>query len=1302
MPISGLTLRTILFALLVSSLARPQGVDLQDLKSAKRDSGEIQILYTGSLMGYFRIPDWQRPSKDKCGDVKQESKAATDFEDIITKLTGDATKNKLPGPILLGSGNNFSPEIEAREFCAPPPMQFKEQHRTGKDSFLWNDETGQWVPFEMFDEQSSTFKTKVLKGQGIIPEDNAARFLTEKGYAAIVPGRHDFYFGPERLRLLARRLATDSIPKDVAVLHNPGYGTQMLAANLVIETTWKSDHAPLTDKENPPRFIPRMPTAKELEMEENAKLELMDFPPGGNAYPWYPGPTLKLSMTAKSPAKEQAQAGQGMRGNAGSLKEVFNELKNLTIHLCEAPPGFDQKTKTPQIVNCRPIEFPTTVKEDPEKQEITVPIFLPWQDDTHTFTLYPGKQYRLCFTAQAATVKDMDGEHTFCLRLSVYRPFFQFPWGYTAEVCAGNQSCPYKDPDPYLVLERKTGETEITDVAIFGVVDPNLVTNIGLLNYGWINKINKNDHFKNTDFKTVVAAKDPADALKQLVAYHQRRQQEKKEPQDPSGGSKREIRVLMAEMSPQQAEVLAARVGKFQVVVTEADESLSKPFENDKKLVKVEPNDGDSARMPAVMLVPSPFFRPVVGKGITDIGFLGLQPMNKESDPESWLLTSFHKSKESCLYMGSKGSENCPKEYAETTKAQATEAETQFWSKIGDSSKNGQCVPGLELSQNELSTLQTVTMKLIQEETKADLVLLQKRDFFSHLPTDFCQLGVEHRTMQEILDRIIWKGDFLSLIFVPGSAIKKALEQSKSFDNEDSSALSLSDERSRGLITLGITPDAENNGYTVNGLPLDPNKLYAVATTDYISAGDTGYPDLATSQVSQPIVGTDFGSTLTSISSIVCRGLLNDKSDTGCEPDYHAQSYFDFLEVSPVDPREGKTPEKQLEIWSIFHPRPPAVPGSKAAKAATPNVEEAVQQRTLWDFALNKLTLGVTRLAHPGSSDFDIANNFSGITSPGVNSFSSTTITSDFQATWQRNFSQHQIYGSPAYTYNVQYKGQPDDFSQLNQIADLGSFDLGYLYSGSKRGPERFAYTFSEHFETPLTSAFNAFTLNATHTGEHGETIKDQLRFHIDRSYTLLTRPGVRWKKRVSSIEFGPEWGHEWNALTGINFTTGPTFVPCPAIATQTIGQCFKANVNAMRPTTVVTTTRNGQDHTGTYWKVNITVPFHPRISYVLTDTGDWFFVRYSTETSTTTLFRDFSQHQLKLTIFPSLSIGPELDVLLYRNKTVGPVAPSAAPLRGHFLFQDQLIMKAQWSFDLFNKHEMPKQIEYAPPTGSK
>jgi hypothetical protein len=1258
-------------------------------QGANLTPGELRLLYTGKLLGYFRIPDWQSPdSTVACANNGTESKAAKDFVKVLDAVAADIPDKTLTGAILLGTGDNFSPEIEAREFCFPPENRVEISRgytRTGKEFFLWNEDTQKWVTYEDFGHQSSVFQAAVSSGREIIPSDNVARFFTTMGYAAIVPGRHDFYFGPDRLRLLARRLATDPIT-DAKTLHREGYGTQMLGANLVIETTWKSDHTPLSDKDNPPRFIPRFPTLRELGLSDALHMQVKNFPSGGNVYPWYVGLSIDFSNVEgiQSWPSSLAQAETKIADLRTALtnlhiavppdtQKLLDILENLKVNLCEASQDFDQSTHTPDILNCAP-QAQVTIQQ--KEKNLTLQIMLPWKDNTKPYTLEPGHNYRLCLTPKVATVKDMDGGHTFCSRISVYQPYFQFPWGKTAEMCQHNPNCTYSDPDPYLVLERQDLQ-EKTQIVIYGVVDPKLLDNVGLLNYGWMN-INKK-------YKTVVAAKDPGEAIKEMRAHYERRRKEQFKGLAPAKDS---IQVLLADMTPQQAEVLATRMGHFRAVVAEADEQMSRSQEDITKTVIL--TSQPSAELLQTLLIPAPFFLPSTFTGTTDIGYLGIRPVPGRAEFE---IRAFHKNEPSGLYI--------PDPPAGPDAANAMRLNRTFWQLI-NAKLNDKCMPehrsGFPVSSDHADwdqQMQMLTLCLLQKRTGADVALLQKRDFFTYLPADFWTLQpdrradyvADHQSVREIIDRIIWKGDFVNLIYVPGSALKKALDQSKAFDAEDSSSLSLSDERNRGFATLGVRFDAVRSEYIVNALPLDPNKLYAVATSDYVSAGDTGYPDLAASQVKPPSVPADFGRTLITLSSVVCRAL--ETSEDRCLDDLSAAEFFDELIISPQDTREGKTAGKQLELWSFFH-HPRSVPGSGKTNIPQERAEAMVEQRLLWDLNLNKLGLGLTRLNHTGD-DFDVNTNFSGITSPGVNTLSSTTLTSDFQATLARNANRHQFFLSPAYTYNVQYKGQPDDFTQLNQIADLGSLDLGYIHPFGNRAPEHIDLTFTEHFETPLTSAFNAFTLPSTHTGPHGESIKDQLRFHVDRSYTLLTRPGLRWKRRISSIELGPEWGHEWNALTGINFATGSTLIPCPATAAQTIGQCFKNNISGMSLSTLPATTRNGQDHTGSYWKINLTIPFHPRVSYVLTDAGDWFFVRYGTETSTTTLLRDYSQHQLKFIIFPSFSIGPELDALLYRNKSV----PS---LKGHFLFQDQVIVKAQFNFDLFNRRDMKKQLSYAPP----
>ena len=103
----------------------PVALPAQDNSAQDNKVDAIRILYTGKTFGYFRIPDWQGPSAlgDGCKDPvrqKDKSDAAAEFEQLLkTEFQIDKTK----GAILVGTGDNFAPEIEARDFCDPPVGQ---------------------------------------------------------------------------------------------------------------------------------------------------------------------------------------------------------------------------------------------------------------------------------------------------------------------------------------------------------------------------------------------------------------------------------------------------------------------------------------------------------------------------------------------------------------------------------------------------------------------------------------------------------------------------------------------------------------------------------------------------------------------------------------------------------------------------------------------------------------------------------------------------------------------------------------------------------------------------------------------------------------------------------------------------------------------------------------------------------------------------------------------------------------------------------------------------------------------------
>ena len=576
------------------------------------NGGAIRLLYTGKTFGYFRVPDWQGPTAtgDGCKDPahqKDKSDAVVEFESLLQK---DAKLTAGNGAILLGTGDNFAPEIEAREFCDPPagqPGEGKSYQRVGKELFDWDAKSKSWIRSDSPSSVTSHF---------MIPMDNVANFFVREGYAALVPGKQDFYFGPERTRELARFMASQPIPNTISTLHSEDEGVQMLGANIVIETKWKAGHAPLPDSENPPWFIPRFPTASDLigaAAGTDLELKSVGLSDGATVYPWFRGISFELS-------------------GEDAVNRLMPAINSTAFYLCTADAS---KAGNPNAVPMPVKEGACKLLEKKQGQKATQFVLdFPWEKESHNFyTLRAGMNYALCAVAADAKVKAIDGSFTFCERFSVYTPFFQSSGETPGKKCSDmqNPDC-YHDPDPYVLLETKDENGIPVDVAIFGVVDPQIGDSVGLLNFQWANTASAN-------FKTQTTVQDPAVALKQMLDSFDRRMEEHCYNQEIAEGHRRLIKVLLAQMNSQEAQTLGTRMKQFQVVVSAADPEMA-TVGNTVTSEWIAPKVG-SVRHPMVVSVPEPYF---VGSrnpaAVVDIGRLDIH-ITPEETPK-WTVVSEH------------------------------------------------------------------------------------------------------------------------------------------------------------------------------------------------------------------------------------------------------------------------------------------------------------------------------------------------------------------------------------------------------------------------------------------------------------------------------------------------------------------------------------------------------------------------------------------------------------------------------------------------------------------------------------
>jgi hypothetical protein len=165
------------------------------------------VIYTGQLFGYFRYPELQvlRPSdQGGCSALSEEDQHLGPPEEAFQDLL-----NTRKASMRVAVGDNFAPFLLARQAWRPGADRLvpKEEYNYLPNYHM----TGDWVRVNDDSMKKVSDDTqKIYHGEGTVPMDNVGCFLRLMHFDAIVPGKHDFYFGPERLRQLARFLKTDA------------------------------------------------------------------------------------------------------------------------------------------------------------------------------------------------------------------------------------------------------------------------------------------------------------------------------------------------------------------------------------------------------------------------------------------------------------------------------------------------------------------------------------------------------------------------------------------------------------------------------------------------------------------------------------------------------------------------------------------------------------------------------------------------------------------------------------------------------------------------------------------------------------------------------------------------------------------------------------------------------------------------------------------------------------------------------------------------------------------------------------
>jgi 5'-nucleotidase/UDP-sugar diphosphatase len=102
---------------------------------------------------------------------------------------------------------------------------------------------------------------------------------------------------------------------------------------------------------------------------------------------------------------------------------------------------------------------------------------------------------------------------------------------------------------------------------------------------------------------------------------------------------------------------------------------------------------------------------------------------------------------------------------------------------------------------------------------------------------------------REVIKTMLPFDNWVFLVRLPGSKVKEMFEQAASQNQGAGGFPQISKE-----VKLTLTYDADGThgkvtGVTINGAPIDDDKVYAVATNDYMAAGGDGYTSMITTDI---------------------------------------------------------------------------------------------------------------------------------------------------------------------------------------------------------------------------------------------------------------------------------------------------------------------------------------------------------------------------------------------------------------------------------------------------------------------
>lgn len=1193
-----------------------------------------EILYTARTLGYARIPDEQTLTSPATPSKPNET--AHKLKEELDRFN-DASKLQ----IRIGMGDNLAPDLLARTFKLDRPVptcdgsgsSISASIHVPKSYFVYEPgpkgDPGHWKIW--CDPQSSGFPSAEFY-------DNAAAFFVWARYNVVAPGKHDFYFGADYLRRVERYLDKNDV--------------HMLAANLIVSTTVAptpmNAHARIPERLEKDCHNFTVPGVCYHTDFGPASLDLPD-----NVLPWKRQFLLQNARRAfihdpghRAEMKFRSDELGSWAGSASDAEKLFKEDKAA---ICVAPPGSsdpamalgpghsclplipadqacDGDRNHHQPALCQSIYSATKGVFDPKTNPATTDVtFVFKNDDDH---LIAGRNHMFCVYPADTEKQFKDSLNPICQPFPVEMPFF-----------GSNPECPPDEgatgcevqvslPSPYALIKRKDGELT---VAVFSVVDPDLLSNVGLLNTSWLND--------NAKWDTKVQVTAPDYALLQALDLCN----SSKECRDAP-------KVLLAQMSYARASQLIATgdFGEiFDAVVTQASP------EHDTGDVDIK----FTGKTPRFVL--SPPFSPQVYRAT--ISKVALSKSTGKKPPSLWTLRNSVPPAPTQLRT------HAPKSFCQGNEPTCQNLERISESWLSQQKSLGSVQPFPNTAPAASSPFQQAVLLAMRKRVKADIAMLQTRDLYN---ADNLSLEkIDCPGIQDQIDRILWKDDFLVVLHVTGATIRKLMAQSAAFDQQDKDSLSTEIEKGRRLVTLGLYHHpADPDVYYINGAVMSDTALYTIATTDFIIGGDTGYSMLASPDVPPAMRAGDFaGPNIAPIAGVVCSALSSSspQSTSHCLDMKLTPNYFDTSRRKPFDATPGYTALRHYSSFGKFGwPKQFAEP-----RRPYSNVEQQTQQRRFWSLNLENLDF-----SESGLFINHIANtkmNLGGVSNPLLTFTGSSNIGADHKARLIFDYRQGTFYGlsDSAYLRNAT-TGSP---------LSLASNMIGFEGGGTLRIPTYLPLGVKHLFDLPQRPSWLSLQYSVryerelTQPPDTPETVTaapNPVLLPTPRVSTVYGRVGLRAELADMYLETGFEEINSRNLLQQYVITQGASTLYCnPGPATLLCGP--NQNVASSLDQTPIATesslaspftaarTRRDPTVPGFYLNFFLKFPLLSRQdanrtdqSWYLTFTnkGDFYF-NHGVQTAIDTRYLDKFTPALQIPIWGNIALTPKVDFILYEDK---------------------------------------------------